>query len=433
MAMLASRIFSPGSKTRRFLWGYVRGHSHDSARVKHAKPMLQGLRTYRVRRAARQPLQDFMLNALREQGCRIIHSSDPSTAPFVITFELSTGERMGIVVYAFLATRTVTKNRPADERSFQVKYGSKADYFHRNSHRIWRDPLGLFTTLFLGISPEEDFFVAADPAMHDPTRFFIRIEFKDHHAEEIQAQGWHAWERDRRGTDEPIEVLVGGKSRHFLDLVRFERAAAGLDQGNRQLLSERRALFGSMPSTSGDDPEVDETVLHPLAKEFELSTSDILNVIAGARRLKMAVRGWVAEEHLRATLAETPGVTDCARVDTEGSPDIRLRFQGGPPITIECKNVLRQRDRLGNPRLDFLRTRASKRDPCSRYYAPSDFDVVAACLHAVTEHWEFRYVLPDTLGPHAKCPGKLASNVTVNDRWAADPASVFQLASAAAR
>jgi len=159
--------------------------------------MIAGLRTYRVSRAARQPLLDFMVNALRNQGCRIIYCSDAGLAPFVITFEMSTGERMGVVAYAFLATRTVTTNRPADERSFQVKYGNKDDYRDRNSHRIWRDPLGLFTTLFVGISADEDFFVAADPAMHDPTKFFIRIEFKDRHAEEIKARGWFAWERDR--------------------------------------------------------------------------------------------------------------------------------------------------------------------------------------------------------------------------------------------
>ena len=39
-----------------------------------------------------------------------------------------------------------------------------------------------------------------------------------------------------------------------------------------------------------------------------------------------------------------------------------------------------------------MRTRASKADPCSRFYSPNDFDVVAACLHAVSERWEFRYV-----------------------------------------
>jgi hypothetical protein len=398
--------------------------------------MIQGLRTYSVRRSARAPLLKFIVDALREQGCRIIYCSDLSTAPFVITFEMSTGERMGIVVYAFLATRTPTRNRPGDERSFQVKYGSKQDYHDNNSHRIWRDSMGLFTTLFVGISPGEDYFVAADPAMHDPTKFFIRIEFKDRHVDELQSRGWCAWERDRlrrpAGMDEPVEVLVGGKSRHFLDLIRFERAAEGLDQGNRQLLAERPALFSAMPSTPGDDDKVDETALHPLAKEFELSTNEILNVIAGARRLKMAVRGWVAEEHLREALTKLPGVADCERLDEDGSPDIRLRFQGGPPIMVECKNVLRKVNREGNARVDFQRTRASKSDPCSRFYSDEDFDVVAACLHAVSERWEFRYLRPGELNKHATCPGKLASNVVVNSRWAEDAAAVLAAASAAA-
>jgi hypothetical protein len=75
---------------------------------------------------ARKPLLDFMLEALRAQGCRIIFASEPDHAPFVFTFETRTGERFGVVAYAFLATRTPTTNRPADERSFQVKYSGKA-------------------------------------------------------------------------------------------------------------------------------------------------------------------------------------------------------------------------------------------------------------------------------------------------------------------
>src|SRR5262249_34058155 len=157
-------------------------------------------------------------------------ASEPTTAPFVITFETSSGERLGVVAYAFRAGRKETKNRPHDERSFQVKYGSK---LANNMHPIWQDPLGLFTTVFVGISPERGYFVALDPEMHNPTKFFIRIEYKDKHAEEISKDGWVAWERDRRGHEEPVEVLVGGTAEHFLDLVRFERAAHGLDPGNR--------------------------------------------------------------------------------------------------------------------------------------------------------------------------------------------------------
>jgi hypothetical protein len=73
--------------------------------------------------------------------------------------------------------------------------------------------------------------------MHNPAKFFIRIEFKDSHADEIKSKGWSAWERNRRAGEEPIEVLVGGRSQDFLDLIRFERAAEGLDAGNPQLLA----------------------------------------------------------------------------------------------------------------------------------------------------------------------------------------------------
>jgi hypothetical protein len=52
--------------------------------------MLWGLRTYPVLATARRPLINFMLNALKDRGCRIIHASTPNRAPFVFTFELST-------------------------------------------------------------------------------------------------------------------------------------------------------------------------------------------------------------------------------------------------------------------------------------------------------------------------------------------------------
>ena len=143
----------------------------------------------------------------------------------------------------------------------------------------------------------------------------------------------------------------------------------------------------------------------------------------------MAVRGWVAEEHLRGTLEMVPGVSDCKRLDKEGGPDLQLRFFGGPLITIECKNVLRKVDTSGTARIDFQRTRASKKDPCSRYYAASDFDVLAGCLHAVTESWEFKYVLPVRLAPHKSCSNKLSNLVKVDGIWSANADAVLSEAS----
>jgi hypothetical protein len=394
--------------------------------------MFEGPRLYTVSRAARKPLLNFMLNAVQAQGCRIIYASQPDHAPFVFTFETRTGERFGVIAYVFLATRTPTTNRPADERSFQLKYSSKSSYGGTNSHQIWQDPFGLYTTLLVGISPDEGFFVAADPEMHNPTKFFIRIEFKDRHAAEIKQRGWVAWEREHRGhQDEPVEVLVGGTTEHFLDLIKLERAARGLDQGNRQLLAEKRELFtGATPPGARELADLDEVARHPLVKELALSADEIMDVISGARRLKMAVRGWVAEEHLRAAISKTAGVTLCEKIDKEGGPDLNVRLNDGPILTMECKNVLRVTNKEGTPRLDFQRTRTSKTDHCSRYYAPTDFDVVAACLHAVTESWEFKYILPQALDPHRKCEGKLSNNVLIGANWNVDPVPVFQAAAA---
>ncbi len=171
-----------------------------------------------------------------------------------------------------------------------------------------------------------------------------------------------------------------------------------------------------------------DVAAHPLAKELALSPEEVLDVIAGASRLKMAVRGWVAERHLRDVLERTPSVTYCEPINKEGAADLHIRIKDGPLLTVECKNVLRETSANGLPRLDFQRTRASKGDPCSRYYAPQDFDVVAACLHAITEKWEFRYILPKSLPAHSKCVGKLANNLRVDDKWNVDPIPVFQAA-----
>ena len=393
--------------------------------------MIIGWRSYGVQKASRQPLVDFMLDGLRRAGCRILFVSDASQAPFLITFETRAGERMGLLAYAFLATRTPTRNRPPDERSFQLKYGSKSAYHDSNVHELWQDPLGLLTTILVGIDTGEGFLVGADPEMHNPTKFFIRLEFKDHQAEEIKKQGWLAWERERRaGKEAPVEVLVGAMQENFLDFVRFERAAKGLSQGDRQLLAERPELFADAAHLASLAPSIEpvSASLHPIAREFGLAADEILELIGSARRLKMAVRGWVAEEHLHRQLESTPGVTDCERLDEEGGADIRLRYQGGPPLVVECKNALRKTNAQGLARIDFQRTRASKGDPCSRYYASGDFDVIAGCLHAVTESWEFRYALPANLAGHRKCPGKLASNVLIDASWTSIPSQVFEAA-----
>jgi hypothetical protein len=367
-----------------------------------------------------------MEEALRACGCRILHASDASEAPFRLTFETPLGERMGIIAYAFFANRRETKNRPGDEYRFQLKYGNKDGL----EHEIWQDPYGLYTTLLLGIDPEAGFFVGIDPVLHNPTKMFISIEFKERHAEEVLDKGWMAWERSRQNKEEPVEVMVGGTASSFLRFIRFEREALGEDQGHRHYLAERfhhplaaYELAATQPATKSVPPR---DQMHILAAEFQLEHDEILNLISEAPRLKMAVRGWVAEEHLYRQLVKVPEISDCRRLFGDGMPDIELRYRGGRPLLVECKNVARQTTKDGLCRLDFQRTRTSKGDPCSRYYSPKDFDVVAACLHAVTESWEYRFCPTGILAPHNKCEGKLSSNVRVDQQWTLDAAQVFE-------
>jgi hypothetical protein len=394
-------------------------------------------RVYRVDPHGRGPLLEFMLDAIKASGCSILQSSPPDEAPFRISFVTAAGERLGIVVYAFRATFTPTKNRPIDEHTFQLKYGSKKYGEPAEVHDLWQDPFGLYTTLCCGINPEQGFFVGIDPEMHNPTKFFIRFEFKQRDVDEIHRKGWHYWERDiRRERDEPVEVVVGGRAQSFLQYIRFERMAFREDQGHRQLLAERMA---DAPTSGLFTPAADVTptvpsppMLHELAKEFEMPERQVLDLIASARRLKMAVRGWVAEEKLVEDLKRVHGVSECQRIDIEGGADVTLRYLGSNPITVQCKNVLRGTTAAGEARMDFQKTRVSKGDHCSRFYEVDEFDLIAACLHAVTLRWTFSYAVPAALDMHASCPGRLSNRVRIDDRWSGDAAAVLALAAATA-
>ena len=370
-------------------------------------------KTYSVRRADKAPLLRFLVEALEMRGCQVLHASEPSRAPFYIVFETPRGERHGVLAYAFFANAKLTNNRPDDEHRFQIKYGSEL----KGVLEVGVDPAALITTIFLGIDPERRVFVAADPLMNNPSPMSRSIEFKAQNVEEILARGWTAWERERKppktrtrptaqlDEDTRVQVLIGGTQDRVLDLIQLERLARDLDPGERHLLADKLAVRASDKAAP--------SISHKVLDELSVPAEALLDLIDGASRLKMAVRGWVAESHLVAVLSAVPGVTDCERLEGDGQPDVQLRWKGGPPILVECKNVLRKPTAAGLPRVDFQRTRASKEDPCSRYYQPADFSVLAACLHAVTEEWRFSFALTSELSSHGTCPGRIASNVIV--------------------
>jgi len=379
-------------------------------------------RVYGVSAKQKEPLHRFICDGLQASGAVVIYASPLDEAPLRLTFELPSGERAGIVVYAFFANSKLTRNRPGDEHRFQVKYGAKDGKLHE----LWQDPFNLYTTLFCGIDPERGIFVGADPVLHNPTRFFISLEYKEKHVADILRTGWSAWERERRNGDDPIEVLVGGRRENFLKYVQFERAAAGESQGHRHLLAEQHPAAEEVHGFGlRQTPEIPADRLHALAHEFAMSGDEVLDLVASARRLKMAVRGWVAEEHLARQLREVPGVTDCHRKDEEGGPDVSLRFER-TPLSVECKNVLRVVQSDGLARVDFQRTRTSKSDPCSRFYTASDFDLLAACLNAIDRSWSYRFRSTREMAPHDVCPGKLSHRVKVDPSWFADAHAALQ-------
>jgi hypothetical protein len=295
----------------------------------------------------------------------------------------------------------------------------------------------------LGINPKLGFFVAADPILHNPTRFSFSEEFKDADVEEVLANGWHAWERDRRGGnphakrkrsetptgevgDPLFEALIGGTQKHFLRLIRFERETLKEAPGDRQYIADHMGDDSLVTVTQGllAPSQPSDVRLHALAKEFDLPVERVLDLIAERRMLKVAVRGSVAEEHLINSLRLVPGVSKCQRITAENGSDVELVFRGRH-IVVECKNSSRNKTAAGLMKIDFQRTRAAKGDPCSRYYSPKDFDLVAACVHACTERWDFWYAPTSTLTGREDCPGKLDNNVKI------DPALWTQNAQAA--
>lgn len=376
-----------------------------------------GPRRYRVRR---KEIVRKIADALQRSRARIVSEADPCTAPFEFTTLTPDGEQLGLIVYAFTANEYKQRGRPSDEHRFQVKYGSDVEgyhelYFDEDGHRI---------TLFLGVGVDEDdgLFVACDPAMHNPTRFFRSVEFKDEHIKQARSKGWFGWERDRsdirRKNAKPlesyeVEALLAFTPENFLRYVQLERATTGLAPGERLLIAERLA-----PQRMPGGPPGPHELEDELERELGYTRDEIMELIRGGGfRLRAALRGAAAERHLEGQLREVPGVDRVNPIDEDARPDFEVEYRGRR-VLIECKNVLRTPNSGGLARVDFQKTRASTQDPCSRYYRPEQFDVLAACLHPITARWEYRFRWTREMNPHPRCVGHLHHRVVVeNAGW----------------
>lgn len=390
-----------------------------------------GLKTYRTIAARRRPTVDWVLRGLEQAGCRIIAEPDLSRAPFLFAIHAPGVGDLKICGYICTSTSRETRKRPQDEARFQMKFGGKEP---DNLHTLLDDPS--WTTLLLGVDVEHALAVSADPWAHSPTKFYISVEYKHQNMSAVGRLGWHAWERERRDHDRysrPIsterpattETLVGLRQERLLDLVLFERAARGLTPEYRHVLADSWSVNrGSGKIASSIAPES-----HALIEMLGMSPTEIMSMITEAPRLLMAVRGWTAQRHLHRAILGLPGIERASPIEKDGQPDLEVWTAADHGVSrqvlVECKNSLREPDGRGRPRVDFQRTRAPKGNPCGRYYEAREFDILAACLHPITQRWEFMFKPTSRMAGHKTCDGRLDHRVVVDDSWTPDLAAAI--------
>ena len=155
--------------------------------------------------------------------------------------------------------------------------------------------------------------------------------------------------------------------------------------------------------------------MHPLERAFGLPAHTILDVLQRSNRLFVAVKGGIAQEHLRrklASLRKAGRIASFESIDRDGQPDFRVIYRGRQ-FLIECKNVRRTLSRR-EMAIDFMRTRyAATEGPENRFYRPSEFHILAACLFNQTGRWEFKYIPTARLSRHPRHRGRLDNRVSL--------------------
>jgi hypothetical protein len=368
-------------------------------------------------RVRRREHHEFIEAAVERAGGRVLAAGASNEAPLFLGIEDDRQERLAICAYVFLANRREIRNRPQDEHRLQIRYGDVNDAAWRaQDHPVGFDPLSVDVTLVLGAHIESDLLIGLDPLIYNPLPIGISVFFKDAEISEANRSGWHVWERDnisgvRRAdprTALGVETVIAVAPERFLDYVRFERAAQSL--GLDAPLRFRSAQDAATPRR----PEG----IHALEQEFALPGEEILDIIRERPRLGMAVRGGVAERHLHKQLDADPDIAEARLGTQEGPPDFFVTLGARTPITVECKNASPVTYADGTPKVETQKTRASKGDPKSRLYEPTQFDVVAACMYGPWRRWEFRYKRSDRLERDGTYPDRIAAIQRVDDTWA---------------
>ena len=364
-------------------------------------------KTYRVQ-ADRTAVVEVIEDAIVASDARLIYSSfrSEAIAPMYFGAEDHAGHRYGLLVYPFTTTRRETRNRPKGERRTQIRFGDPTR--ERDlQNPLARDTAGVDVTLVLCVDPAERFIVGLDPLIYADLPMGISVYYNDRHIEHAAEYGWAVWERQktggqRRTTLEGLETLVGFRPERLLDYARFESQASGLglSPSLRQVLAENHASPPHEP--------------HQLEATFSLDASAILDIVNRNFRLKVAVRGGVAEHHLERCLHDVPEICAVTGIDEDGRPDFEIRVNDGRRLLIECKTASPKQYANGDYKVEVQKSRDSG---AGRKYAWDQFDILAACLFSATGIWEFRFRWATDLAPWQDDESRIGAIQHIDKRW----------------
>ena len=369
---------------------------------------------YRVQNRA--DLHDFLLHAVEASGGRVLYASDPGRAPIYLGVQLDSDERIGMLVYPFRITHNTITNRPDDEVRGQLRYGSAESW--KREHPVGRDIAGVDVTMILGVDLVAGVILGLDANLWDPLPMGISFYAKTAEIERARETGWHVWEKVNRGGNKRtearsptnLETVLAFTPDRLIDYARLERRSTSM----RLDPPLRFAAATAMAERPRHDKPQSR---HVLEEQFALTSEQILDIIGGRNRLSVAVRGGVAEYHLEQQLAGAPGIASVKRLDVDAMHDFDVTLEDGTFLRVECKNASPRRSADGRFKVEVQKTRASKGDPASRFYAVDGFDVVAACLFSPTGRWEFLFGLTGDMARHKSFPDRLAPVQPITNSW----------------
>ncbi len=364
---------------------------------------------YRISES-RTPVVDLLLRGIEDGGGRLVSCSFPAKklAPIYIGAEDNDNHRFGLVVYPFTTTRRTTRNRPATEHRFQIRYGDPTRV-RSELNPIGHDPAGVDITLVLAVDPETDIIVGLDPLVYAQLPMGISGYYRDTNAKAVESTGWAWWAREKPRPRTPqgegwdgLESMVGFRPDRLLDYARFEALATGLgfDTGLRLSLAGH-FVEGRIGH-------------HDLETLYGVSAATILDIIESNFRLGVAVRGSIAEHHLGDFLDRDQCIASHESIDQDGMPDFRIWLDDGRELTIECKNALSETYKDGNAKVETQKTRDSG---AGRKYAYDSFDIVAACMFPVTKRWMFKFKWARDLTPWTKDDTRIGAVQRIDDTW----------------